>query len=170
MAQDRKEYYRQYAKDHPRDRSDYFRQYENSRQDRKEYFQAYDKAHPDETERRRESYSRYRKTEAGKMSTAKNRHRRRSITGYIGLKIDEWKSVLSFFNNRCAYCGKPSKLNQEHFVPVSKGGTYSKTNIIPACRSCNSKKCDKDPVDFISGLDNGLSVWAKIQNYFASLL
>ena len=35
-------------------------------------------------------------------------------------------------------------LEQEHFIPLSKGGGYSMGNIIPACRACNASKSDKD--------------------------
>ncbi|GAA0115741.1 HNH endonuclease [Clostridium senegalense] len=58
---------------------------------------------------------------------------------------EEWKQCKRYFNNTCAYCGKKLKsLTQDHFIPLSKGGDYTKHNIIPSCRSCNCKKHDKD--------------------------
>ena len=44
----------------------------------------------------------------------------------------------------CAYCGtKPSELpDAEHVVPLSKGGRNDMTNIVAACRTCNSDKRD----------------------------
>ena len=60
------------------------------------------------------------------------------------LSVKEWQQIKDFFNHCCAYCGKPSKrLTQEHFIPVSRNGEYTKHNIIPACLSCNSSKRDK---------------------------
>lgn len=62
----------------------------------------------------------------------------------------EWEECKSYFKNEqgeleCAYCGKKLKrATQDHFIPVSKGGHYIKSNIIPVCQSCNSSKCDKD--------------------------
>ena len=56
----------------------------------------------------------------------------------------DWEKCKSIFNNTCAYCGKKSKLQQEHVIPVSKGGTYTKDNILPACKSCNSSKNNRD--------------------------
>ena len=39
----------------------------------------------------------------------------------------------------CAYCGgKATEL--DHIVPVSRGGTHSRENVAPACRSCNARK------------------------------
>lgn len=68
------------------------------------------------------------------------------------LKIEEWKSCLSYFNHCCAYCGTSERelnelgeiLEQEHFVPVSKNGGYTKSNILPSCRSCNMYKYNHD--------------------------
>lgn len=61
------------------------------------------------------------------------------------LSLEEWEKAKAFFNNECAYCGKKLKrLTQDHVIPLSKGGTYTADNIIPACKSCNSSKHDKD--------------------------
>jgi len=62
-----------------------------------------------------------------------------------GLPLKEWKKVLDYFDNECAYCGeRDTELEQEHIIPVSKGGKYEMGNIIPACRSCNSSKQNKN--------------------------
>lgn len=53
----------------------------------------------------------------------------------------DWKSAINYFENACAYCGANDvKLTQDHFVALSKGGHYTKDNIIPACFSCNTQK------------------------------
>ena len=36
----------------------------------------------------------------------------------------------------------------DHVVPVSKGGSTSADNIIPACQSCNSSKNNKDIIEW----------------------
>lgn len=59
------------------------------------------------------------------------------------LTKQDWEEILSTFNHRCAYCGKSEKLEMDHVIPISKGGATTKENIVPACRSCNSKKGDK---------------------------
>lgn len=57
--------------------------------------------------------------------------------------IDQWRECLTHFNHQCAYCDCTEKLEQEHVIPVSKGGHYTADNIIPACRSCNASKNNK---------------------------
>ena len=59
------------------------------------------------------------------------------------LDISEYSSD-EYFNNSCAYCGAKCELEQEHFIPVTKGGEYTKNNIITACRSCNASKGNRD--------------------------
>lgn len=65
------------------------------------------------------------------------------------LTVDEWKQILKFYNNLCAYCGQESNiLHKEHKIPVSRGGGYTRENIVPACPSCNSSKRSKTPEEF----------------------
>lgn len=74
------------------------------------------------------------------------RQKRRSIERNLPSELtrSQWEDIKNTFDNKCAYCGKVEKLEQEHFIPVTKGGEYTKHNIIPACRSCNSSKLNKD--------------------------
>lgn len=60
------------------------------------------------------------------------------------LTLNDWNYIKCYFNNSCAYCGKKRKLEQDHFIPLSKGGKYSRDNIIPACKRCNCSKSNKD--------------------------
>lgn len=55
--------------------------------------------------------------------------------------VPDWYACLEYFHQSCAYCGeKRDNLEKEHFIPVSKGGSFTKDNIIPACKSCNVSK------------------------------
>lgn len=61
--------------------------------------------------------------------------------GVITLTAYEWQEVLNHFGNSCAYCGTQSeRLEIDHYIPLSKGGTHTQDNVVPACRSCNAKK------------------------------
>jgi 5-methylcytosine-specific restriction protein A len=43
----------------------------------------------------------------------------------------------------CHYCGrkfKPQELTMDHKIPLSRGGTSERFNIVPACKECNTKK------------------------------
>ena len=65
---------------------------------------------------------------------------RRGAKGWVTAK--EWRAILESYGGRCAYCGSPGR-TQDHVVPISRGGTHTADNVVPACRSCNSRKRDK---------------------------
>jgi len=52
--------------------------------------------------------------------------------------------------DRCYYCGKKSELTLDHFEPLAKGGAHCVSNFVFACFSCNSRKRDLDPFDFMA--------------------
>jgi 5-methylcytosine-specific restriction endonuclease McrA len=60
----------------------------------------------------------------------------------------QWKALQEHFSHRCAYCGRRAKghLTQDHITPLSKGGNHTLSNIVPACKSCNSKKHTGEPL------------------------
>ena len=43
----------------------------------------------------------------------------------------------------CQYCGSKEDLTFDHFIPRSKGGLTTWSNVITACSSCNLKKSNK---------------------------
>ena len=45
----------------------------------------------------------------------------------------------------CAYCGGVGKAMQKDCVlAISRGGRYTLDNVVPACRSCNTSKCNDE--------------------------
>lgn len=45
----------------------------------------------------------------------------------------------------CAYCGSAAPgLQKDCLLPISWGGRYTLTNVVPACRSCNASKCNTE--------------------------
>ena len=45
----------------------------------------------------------------------------------------------------CAYCGEKDKpLQRDCVLALSRGGRYTLSNIVPACRSCNTSKCNDE--------------------------
>lgn len=82
--------------------------------------------------------------------------RRRSHTSKApinDLSIKQWIEVKNAFNHCCAYCDKPSqKLTIDHITPVSRGGSHTLHNIVPACHSCNSKKAVGAPLTSVQPL------------------
>lgn len=72
---------------------------------------------------------------------------RRVLANSNGGKLhgDQWEETKDYFDGCCAYCGKKTdKLTRDHFIPITKGGSWDATNIVPACKSCNSSKNNKD--------------------------
>lgn len=68
--------------------------------------------------------------------------------GVAPMPINGRDALLDKFCGSCAYCQGPAE-TWDHIVPVSKGGRTEPGNVLPACRSCNSRKKDRDVYDFI---------------------
>lgn len=96
-------------------------------------------------EQKREYYQRVRKqadkTEAGLLADRNRKARRRSLTKQGNVTKEEWDAILEKHGHACAYCRQPSQnLEMDHVIALSKGGPHCASNIVPACKPCNSKK------------------------------
>lgn len=76
---------------------------------------------------------------------AKRRAKEKEIISTLTLK--KWLEILKEYNYKCAYCEIEFDENtlpeKDHLIPTSKGEHNIKENIVPACRSCNTKKNNK---------------------------
>lgn len=118
-------------------------------------------------EKLKETKRKYIKTKHGKQVMRKLMLKRRELVT-LGIQrtvkpitADEWEKCLKYFNYSCAYCGTHESklehtLEQEHVIPLIKGGTYDVKNIIPSCRICNVSKKDRD-----------LDEWFKTKEYYS---
>ncbi|MDX1958579.1 MAG: HNH endonuclease [Leptospiraceae bacterium] len=60
-----------------------------------------------------------------------------------------WKKKKS--QGICHYCRNkflPEELTMDHLIPLSKGGKSIRANLVPSCKSCNSKKKNALPFEF----------------------
>lgn len=64
--------------------------------------------------------------------------------------LTEWLDKCALLGNVCLYCGKAGPLTRDHKVPLVLGGTDDIANIVPACRSCNSRKGTRTDTEFLS--------------------
>ena len=53
------------------------------------------------------------------------------------------KELKKLYAQNCFYCESNEKIQLDHVIPISKGGSHSIGNIVPACRKCNLEKSDK---------------------------
>ena len=60
-----------------------------------------------------------------------------------------WKNLRG--HGLCHYCKKKfnaTDLTMDHVIPISRGGKSTKSNIVTACKECNSKKKYLLPVEW----------------------
>jgi len=99
----------------------------------------YQKAHPDEIRYR---LSRY-------------RARRQKADGEHTLTA--WLDKVAFHGWRCHYCHSelvPSTVTKDHVIPLSRGGSDWASNLVPSCRSCNSRKRTASSADFLRRVES----------------
>lgn len=71
------------------------------------------------------------------------RHNRRAMklqNGVYKITSIEYKKLYA---KECIYCGAKGKIHLDHVIPISRGGTHSIGNLVPACASCNTSKGKK---------------------------
>lgn len=96
---------------------------------------AYHAANPDKTR----EYNRRRR--ANKLEVGGN-----------GISADDEKYLKSYTNGTCSYCGRKTKLQIDHVVALTKGGTDEFDNVAPACERCNKKKGNRSLIVFLREL------------------
>jgi hypothetical protein len=91
---------------------------------------------------------------------AKRRRRARTLSLPSQWTAQDWQECLAFFGHSCAYCGRgDAPLQRDHFIPLDNSrlpddlkdlrlGTVP-SNMVPACGSCNSSKCNTDPFEWL---------------------
>ncbi len=61
----------------------------------------------------------------------------------------EWRALVDAYGGRCAYCGAAAPLTADHRIPLVRGGSNAIENIVPACKSCNSRKGTRTDLGFL---------------------
>jgi 5-methylcytosine-specific restriction endonuclease McrA len=68
------------------------------------------------------------------------RSARRRDAETLQVTARDWRRLCARYDDRCAYCGIAAPLEQDHVVPLIRGGRHSIGNLLPACKPCNSSK------------------------------
>ena len=61
-----------------------------------------------------------------------------------------WRGKLD--KGECHYCGNKflrEEFTMDHVVPLSRGGTSTKGNIVVCCKECNNQKKSLTPVEIL---------------------
>jgi 5-methylcytosine-specific restriction endonuclease McrA len=60
------------------------------------------------------------------------------------LSLPQWARLQEAWGG-CAYCGvRTTALQKDCLLPISRGGRYTVTNVVPACQPCNASKCNTE--------------------------
>lgn len=73
-------------------------------------------------------------------------NRRERATG--DFSAAQWAASCEAFDFKCAYCNAEANLTMDHVIPILCGGKTTASNIIPACKSCNSSKGANDMIEW----------------------
>ncbi|MEQ1788708.1 MAG: HNH endonuclease signature motif containing protein, partial [Acidimicrobiales bacterium] len=79
-----------------------------------------------------------------RKAKAARRRKRRMDRVEHDLTDAQWTALRAAWGG-CAYCGATDRpLQRDCVLALSRGGRYTLENIVPACRSCNTSKCNDE--------------------------
>lgn len=91
------------------------------------------------------------------------------------LTVQQIDFLKEYFNNKCAICGSTTKLELDHWLPLTNVnclGTVAE-NILLLCRQCNRAKRNVPPQQWLMQKFNGyfaMYIWIKVCNYFKNVV
>lgn len=92
----------------------------------------------------------YNKTEKGKMIKRNIEHKRRTATKKGDVTTEQYINMINTSTN-CYWCNcklNKSNISIDHYIPISKGGLHTLSNLVATCLHCNKTKHGKDPLRF----------------------
>jgi 5-methylcytosine-specific restriction endonuclease McrA len=122
---------------------------ESHKQRQQEYWQQW---YEENKEHRAEYFRRYETDKPHIILEKGRRRRKRKLNAEGSFTEEEFQKKLKQMGNRCFWCGRDLKdgdVTRDHYIPLTKGGSDCIDNIVPACRSCNCKKRNKMPHEFV---------------------
>jgi len=176
IAEQKKQYYKEnteriaagnklYYKDNYEKRAEYQKQY---RKENAEKMAARDKQYrevsPEKVAAKKKKWSEanpeytklYQKANPEQCRLICQRRRARKKSLVSDFTMEQWESCLLYFNYKDAYTGLPlDSPSQDHVTPLSKGGDYTVTNIVPCNRGINSSKGNRN-----------MATWFRKQTYY----
>lgn len=140
------------------------RHYEKTREAQKERSRSRRAAHPERVAAYNREYARAHRPEinaktrtryAEDPTSAKAamaaRRARKAGAPVNDLTKQGWADILVQYEAECFYCGASGiPLTQDHKIPLSRGGSHTRDNVVPACVSCNSRKRAMTDIEFMA--------------------
>lgn len=86
---------------------------------------------------------------SSRRARAARRRKRRMDRVEHDLSDAQWVALKLAWGG-CAYCaavGAP--LQRDCVLALSRGGRYTLANVVPACRSCNTSKCNDEVTSWL---------------------
>jgi 5-methylcytosine-specific restriction endonuclease McrA len=79
-----------------------------------------------------------------RRARAARRRKRRVSAVDNDLTAAQWAALKEAWKG-CAYCGAADgPLQRDCVMAISRGGRYTVDNVVPACASCNTSKCNDE--------------------------
>jgi 5-methylcytosine-specific restriction endonuclease McrA len=79
-----------------------------------------------------------------RRARAARRRQRRLRAVDNDLTAAQWAAIKDAWQG-CAYCGAiDGTLQRDCVMAISRGGRYTIDNVVPACASCNTSKCNDE--------------------------
>lgn len=127
----------------------------------------------------------YRRRHPDRVKVRGQNRRAKELQAPHDFTPEQWESALIHFNYRCAVCGSPAGfwtvIAMDHWIPISKGGGTTVTNIVPLCHAkvgnptgkscCNNSKGGLMPDEWLSAQYSRRKMNAilkSVQDYFDS--
>lgn len=183
--EEQRTYFARYYAEHKSEKREYdVRYYVEHRNELRQHAARYYAEHR-EKQRVYVALYRVKKPEVIKAAEQRRFARKRQLPNT--LTAQEWRDCLTYFSNKCAYCGKEADfwtvIAAEHYIALKdpradNPGTVV-TNIIPACHGrkgvpagtpcCNNNKGNKDPEQWLIerfGKRKAREIQKRIEAYF----
>jgi len=90
----------------------------------------------------------YHKSHPGAARIRNQRRRAREKKLLHTFTNEQWGESLLYFDNKCCFCDRETKLTMEHIYCVASGGEFTRQNITPSCFTCNSSKHTREPFEW----------------------
>ena len=91
--------------------------------------------------RQTDSYKKWCNSPSGIATLRRKKYKRRSLEKAVGdITFATIELLDNIFGNKCLYCQGHHDITYDHVIPLSRDGTNDLSNLVKACRSCNSSK------------------------------